>query len=102
MWTSWEIYYHLRVVNCHWPKLFEDDISVIFDRFSSFKCLSIVKNLVNAKVVVVGKLLADGKPLVVNTYLVDTNLFSVSINENVNRSAKLRKTLMSYLNWKHD
>ena len=52
--------------------LFEDDISVIFDKFSSIKCLSITKNLVNAKLSVVGKLLPDGKP-----NLADTNLVSV-------------------------
>ena len=38
-----------------------DNISVIFHKFSSIKCLSITKNLVNAKFLVVGKLLADGK-----------------------------------------
>ena len=30
-------------------KLFEDDISFIFDRFASMKCLSITKNFANAK-----------------------------------------------------
>ena len=52
-------------------KLFEDDILVIFDRFSSIKSLCITKNLANAKLLVVGKLLADGKLIVVG------KLFSV-------------------------
>ena len=38
--------------------LFEDDIFVIFNRFSSIKSLFITKNLVNAKLLVAGKLLA--------------------------------------------
>ena len=41
--------------------LCKDNIFVVFDRFSSIKCLSITENLVNAKLLVVGKLLADGK-----------------------------------------
>ena len=53
-------------------KLFEDDISIIFDRFSSIKCLSITKNLAKAKHLVVGKLLADGKLFSVGKHLVDT------------------------------
>ena len=57
--------------------LFEDGISVIFDKFSTIKCLSTTKNLVNAELLVVGKLLADGKLLVVSKHLVDSNLFSV-------------------------
>ena len=52
-------------------KLFEDDISVIFDRFSSIKCIFITKNLVNTKP------LADGKVLETSKHLLDTNLFSV-------------------------
>ena len=58
-------YYHLRLVNFHWPKLFEDDISVIYDKFSSMKLL------------LVGQLLADSKLLVVTKHLVDNNLFPV-------------------------
>ena len=50
-------------------KLFEDDISVIFDRFSSIKCLLMSKTLVNAKPLVVGKLLADGKLFSVGKHL---------------------------------
>ena len=53
-------------------KLFEDDISVIFDRFSSIKCFSITKNLANAKFLVVGKRLADGKFFSIGKHLVDT------------------------------
>ena len=49
-------FYHLS--NFQWPELFEDDISVIFNRFSSTKCLSIAEKLANAKLLVVGKLLA--------------------------------------------
>ena len=60
--------YHLS--NFLWPKLFEDDIAIIFDRFSSIKCLSNSKNLVNAKLLVVGKLLADGKLFSVSKHLV--------------------------------
>ena len=47
-------YHHLS--NFQQPKLFEDDISVIFDKFSSTKCLSTTKNLANDKLSVVGKL----------------------------------------------
>ena len=47
----------------------KNDIFVIFDRFSSIKCLYVNKNLVNAK------LLADGKILVGSKHLVDTTLF---------------------------
>ena len=38
----------MKVVDFDWPELFENDISILFDRFSSIKCLSIVKDLVNA------------------------------------------------------
>ena len=54
-------------------KLFEEDMSIIFDRFSSIKCLSITKNLVNAnKHLVIGKILAEGKLFSVGKHLVDT------------------------------
>ena len=48
--------YHLHVA---WlisidQNFFEDDISLIVDRFLSIKCLSITKNLVNAKLLVAG------------------------------------------------
>ena len=55
-------------------KLFEDDISVIFDRFSSSKCLSITKNLANAKLLVVGKHLAAIQMLTDLTYLPDLTI----------------------------
>ena len=86
-WLAFRYYlwYHLvlkNITTLDWlifidHNLFEDDISVIFDKFSSIKCLSITKNLVNAKRSVVGKLLPDGKPLVVSKNLADTNLVSV-------------------------
>ena len=41
-------YYHMKVGDFDWPELFENDISILFDRFSSIKCLSIIKDLVNA------------------------------------------------------
>ena len=56
-------------------QLFEDDISVIFDKYSSIKCLCITKNVVNASVV--NKLLIDGEPLIVRKHLVDFNPLSV-------------------------
>ena len=37
-------YYHMRVVDLHLLKLIEGDISVIYDRFSSIKYLSITKD----------------------------------------------------------
>ena len=81
-------YYRLRVVDFHRPKLFEDDITVMFDRFSSIKCLSITKNLVNAKLLVVDKLLLDDKLLAdlfsVTKHLADTKHLANS--EDVNRS----------------
>ena len=58
-------YYHLKMVDFHWPEIFEDNISVIS------------KSLVNAKLLLVGQFLTDGKLLAVNKYLVDSNLFSV-------------------------
>ena len=50
-------------------KIFEDDISVISDRFSAIKCLS--------ELWVVGKFLVDDKLLLVSKHLVDTNLFCI-------------------------
>ena len=58
-------YHHLRVVDFHWPELFENDISVIS------------KSLVNAKLLLVGQFLADGKLLAVSKHIVGSNLFSV-------------------------
>ena len=66
------------------PKLFEDDMSDILDIFSSIRCLSIIKNLADAKLLVVSKLLADGELFSVGRHLVDTkHLASI---KNVNRS----------------
>ena len=42
-------YYHMRVVDLHLLKLIEGEISVIYDRFSSIKYLSISKDLFDAK-----------------------------------------------------
>ena len=64
------------MTNFQLPKLFEDDIFVIFDRFPSIKCLSITNNLVNAKLLVVGKLLADGKLFSVGKHLLGTEHLS--------------------------
>ena len=58
-------------------KVFEDNISVLLNRFA---CVSITKKLSNARLLVAYKLLSDGKLgklLVVSKHLVDTNLFSV-------------------------
>ena len=66
-----ENYYHLRVFDFIDQKLFKNDISVIFDRFSSNKCLALTKYLLNAKLLVFGKLLADGKFLADSKLLVD-------------------------------
>ena len=53
--------YHLS--NFQWPKLFEDDISVIF---------VITKNLADGKLLVDGNILADGKPFSVGKHLIYT------------------------------
>ena len=53
------------MVDFYWPEVFEDDISVIS------------KSLVNAKPLLVGQFLADGKLLVVSKHLVDSNFLSV-------------------------
>ena len=52
-------------------KLLEDDISVIFDRFSSIKCVFITKSLIDTQ------LLADATLAVVWDYLVGINRFSI-------------------------
>ena len=67
-----ENYYHLRVVDFIDQKLFKDDISVIFDRFLSMKCLSITIILVVGKCLVDGKLLADTNLFSVGKHLLDT------------------------------
>ena len=59
-------YYHFRVVDFHWPELFENDIFVIS------------KSLAIAKLLLIGQFLADGKLLEVSKHIVDSNLFSVS------------------------
>ena len=59
-------------------KVFEVDFCIIFDRFSSIKCLSFTKNLVNAKLLVVVQLLADGILLEVSKHLEDSHLLCVS------------------------
>ena len=69
--------YHLERLISIDQQFFEDDISLIVDRFPSIKCLSITKNLVNAKLLVADQLLADGKPLVVSKHLVNINILSV-------------------------
>ena len=46
------------------PRTPDFSLSIIFDRFSSIKCLSFTKNLANAKLLLVVELLADGKLLV--------------------------------------
>ena len=53
--------YHLERLISIDQQFFEDDISLTVDRFPSIKCLSITKNLVNAKLLVADQLLADGK-----------------------------------------
>ena len=52
--------------------MFEDAISVLFDRISFIKCLFISKLLLNTKDFFVGK------PLVVGRHLVDKNFFPVA------------------------
>ena len=86
-------YYYLIVVDFHWPKLFEDYISVIFDKFSYIKCLSITKNLLNAK------LLADGKLFVMSKHSVDTNLFTVGqhLVDNKQLASMKMLTVLTYL-----
>ena len=72
-----QIYYLFS--NFQRPKLFEDDFSVIFDSFSSTKCLSITTNLAN------DKLLVDGKHLVVVNLQQMVNfqqILNISINQN--------------------
>ena len=60
-------------------KLFKDDISVIFVRFSSIKHLSITENLANAKLLVFSKLLTRSKILAAGKILADGELFSVDV-----------------------
>ena len=54
-------YYHIREVDFIDQKLFEYGITVIFDKFSSIKYLSITKDLVDDKLWVNAKLLLDAK-----------------------------------------
>ena len=71
-----EKYYQLRGVDLYWPKiilrwhLWHIGQIFIYQMF-------ITKSLVNAKLLVVHKLLTDGKLLVVSKDLVNINLFSV-------------------------
>ena len=72
VWLFFGKYYHLRVVDFRDQNIFEDAISVLFDRISFIKCLFISKLLLNTKDFFVGK------PSVVGRHLVDNNLFLVA------------------------
>ena len=84
-------YYHLRVVDFHWPKVIWREASLSY--LTDF-CLSNV-NLLYNKVLIVGQLLVDCKLLSVGTHLVETEHFAPMKNVNGSdisaRSDNLRK-----------